>query len=416
MRELRVWLRFSPTERHLVGTLAEDRDGAWFEYAGEFLGAGIEISPLRLPTTLAGLHHHAFKPGVPIPGVFNDARPDGWGLKLLHRAFQERGRPASSISALDELALLGENTMGALNFEPCTGPPHGLGEALELRELARHARRVWDDRVERVLPALIRAAGPSGGARPKALIGLPEGGGPGLCSGEGALPPGWGAWLVKFPTRTDDADVGRRELAWARMAAAAGVEVPEVRVLSLAELGDAFAVRRFDRGPGGQRLHRLSAAGALDVDFRTAMADYEHLLRATALMCRDQRQVAALFRLAAFNVATVNEDDQLKNVAWLMDASGAWRLAPGFDLTYSPRPDGERWTTVAGVGRRVRREDLLRLADRVGLKPATARQALDDVVAAASTVRDALAEAGCTHPVSHAAADAVLAATARLAG
>jgi len=377
----------------------------------------MEISPLRLPRSRSGLIEHRCTLGAPIPGVFNDARPEGWGLKLLHRAFQARGRPPSSVSPLEELAFLGSHTMGALVFEPCTGPPGELDDAVELAALATHAQSVWDDRVQVVLPQLVRAGGPSGGARPKALIGLRADGGPGFRHGEGELPDGWDAWLVKFPTRTDDADVGRREAAWMAMARGAGVDVPAFRVLSLEGVGDAFAVRRFDRLGRGRRLHMLSGAGAMDADFRTPAADYEHLLRATARICDgDQSQVLAMFRLAVFNVTTLNDDDHLKNFAWLVGPDGSWRVAPGFDLTYAPRPYGERWTTVAGAGSSVGREHLLALASNVGVKAATARRVVNEVTAATAEVRDYLANAGCLGPVSEAAAEAVTLATSRVRG
>lgn len=414
MRELRVHLRFSAADTRPVGTLAEEGRRVWFEYDLGYLASGIGISPLRLPPT-PGLIEHRVSAGAPVPGVFNDARPDGWGLKLLHRAFQARGRARSSVSPLDELAYLGDRTMGALVFEPCTGPVGAFDDAVALADLAAHAQRVWDDRVEDVLPALVRAGGPSGGARPKALIGLPTGGGEGVCFGEGELPPGWEAWLVKFPTSADDADVGRREAAWMAMAGAAGVDVPDHRVLALAGVGDAFAVRRFDRPGAGLRRHMLSGAGALDADFRTAAADYTHLLRATERICQgDQSQVIAAFRLAAFNVVSMNEDDHLKNFAWLLDERGEWRLAPGFDLTYAPRPQGERATTVCGAARDIGRAQLLELAANVGIKRLVARRVLDEVRAAVSEVGAFLEAAGCAGPVSRAAAADVRAAVGRI--
>lgn len=417
MRELKVSLRFSPEDTREVGVLAEDGRRVWFEFSPGFAAGGLEISPLRLPLARTGLIEHRVSAGAPIPGVFNDARPDGWGLKLLHRAFQGRGRAASSVSPLEELAFLGARTMGALIFEPCTGPSGELDDAVELAALAAHAQTVWDDRVQVVLPELLRAGGPSGGARPKALIGLRADGGPGVCFGEGELADGWEAWLVKFPTRVDDADAGRREAAWMAMARAAGVDVPAFRVLHLDGVGDAFAVRRFDRPVGARRLHVLSAAGALDADFRAPVADYEHLLRATLHICQgDLGQVMAMYRLAVFNVAAVNEDDHLKNVAWLLTPDGVWRVAPGFDLTYAPRPYGERWTTVAGVGREVGRSQLLALAERVGIRAGAAERTLHEVTAATGRVGAWLQEAGCSGAVSRAAMTAVERATARVAG
>ena len=412
MKELRVSLRFAPDDVRPVGTLAEDGRRLWFEFATD----PPDISPYALPPAPGALIEHRPKPGVPIPGVFADARPDGWGLKLLHRAFQRAGRPPSSVSALDELAYLGDRTMGALTFEPATGPEGGFAESVELGHLADHARRVYDDEVTDVLPALVRAGGSSGGARPKALIGLRTDGGPGVVFGEGALPEGWEAWLVKFPTSQDDADVGRRELAWMQMARAAGIEVPACRLLGLGHgVGDAFAVRRFDRPGGERRLHMLSAAGALDVDFRTAVTDYGQLLRLTQFVCGgDQRQVLAMLRLAVFNVATVNDDDHLKNASFLMHPDGSWRLAPGYDLTYAPSPSGQRATTVGGAGQAVARSDIERMADEVGVRRRDVARILDDVLAATADVERHLAEAGATGAVSRAAIAAVREASRRL--
>ena len=416
LRQVTVRLRFAPDDVREVGQLAERGREVWFEYAPSFIAGGLELSPLKLPLR-AGLVQHTISAGAPIPGVFNDARPDGWGLKLLHRMFQTRGRAASAVSPLDELAYLGAHTMGALSFEPTTGPVGDLHDAVELAALAAHAQTVWDDRVVDVLPQLVLAGGPSGGARPKALVGLPADGGPGVVYGEGELPPGFEAWLVKFPMARDDLDVGRRESAWMTMARAAGLDAPEHRILPLKGVGDAFAVRRFDRPGGGQRRHMLSAAGALNADFRTAAADYEHLLRATAFICRnDQAQLLQMFRLAVFNVATVNEDDHLKNFAWIVGPDGRWRLAPAYDLTYAPQPRGERATTVTGAGHNIERAHLLRLAERVGIPARAAARVLDEVTQATLAVKQHLADAGCRGPVSTAAAEAVTLATARLQG
>jgi serine/threonine-protein kinase HipA len=422
VRELSVFLRLSPVDVRTVGTLAEDRGQVWFAYDPAFVAQGVEISPLRLPLVGSGLRAHRVSAGAPIPGVFNDARPEGWGLKLLHRAFAARGRAASSVSPLEELAYLGEHTMGALTFAPVTGPTGVFDDAVSLAGLAAHAQAVWDDRVEEVLPALVRAGGPSGGARPKALVGLRADGAPGVRHGEGALPDGWEAWLVKFPTTTDDRDTGRREQVWLEMAGSAGIEVPTCRTLPLFGVGDAFAVKRFDRAPGGRRFHVLSGAGALDADFRLPAADYAHLLRATLHICDgDMAQVVACFRLAVFNVAAVNQDDHLKNIAWrLGDDDGGtglrWRLAPGFDLTYAPRPYGERWTSVAGEGREVGRAHLLALAEGVGIKPLVARRVIDEVVSATSSVGARLSAAGCESAVSREAVREVTRATERVVG
>ncbi|MCA9569908.1 MAG: HipA N-terminal domain-containing protein, partial [Myxococcales bacterium] len=100
-RELRVSMHLDASTE--VGTLVE-RDGAvLFELDGAFLASGLSLSPYTIPLR-PGLQRHRTKPGVPIPGVFGDSRPDGWGLRLLHRAFAAGGTPRARVTALDELA------------------------------------------------------------------------------------------------------------------------------------------------------------------------------------------------------------------------------------------------------------------------------------------------------------------------
>ena len=43
-----------------------------------------------------------------------------------------------------------------------------------------------------------------------------------------------------------------------------------------------------------------------------------------------------------FNIIARNQDDHVKNIAFLMDKAGQWSLAPAFDVTYSYNPNGDR--------------------------------------------------------------------------
>jgi serine/threonine-protein kinase HipA len=55
--------------------------------------------------------------------------------------------------------------------------------------------------------------------------------------------------------------------------------------------------------------------------------------------------IEQLFKVMVFNVVGRNQDDHTKNVSFVMDAGGVWRIAPAYDLTWSYNPDGE-WTSV----------------------------------------------------------------------
>ncbi len=51
------------------------------------------------------------------------------------------------------------------------------------------------------------------------------------------------------------------------------------------------------------------------------------------------------FRRMAFNIVARNQDDHVKNIAFLMNKQGQWSLAPAFDVTYSYNPSGV-WTAT----------------------------------------------------------------------
>ncbi|MEQ1691782.1 MAG: HipA domain-containing protein, partial [Gemmatimonas sp.] len=51
------------------------------------------------------------------------------------------------------------------------------------------------------------------------------------------------------------------------------------------------------------------------------------------------------FRRMVFNIVARNQDDHVKNIAFLMNKQGEWALAPAFDVSYSFNPSG-RWTAT----------------------------------------------------------------------
>jgi len=104
--------------------------------------------------------------------------------------------------------------------------------------------------------------------------------------------------------------------------------------------------RRFDRLAGGEKLHMQSLGALAHFDFNQAGAyAYE---QAFATLRRLQLPAAAteeLFRRMIFNITARNQDDHVKNIAFLMDRSGTWSLAPAFDMTYNHNPAG-LWTSM----------------------------------------------------------------------
>ena len=99
--------------------------------------------------------------------------------------------------------------------------------------------------------------------------------------------------------------------------------------------------------------------------------------RRLALPASDNEQ---LFRRMTFNVIARNQDDHTKNIAYLMNKTGEWSLAPAFDVIYAYNPSGE-WTsrhqmTINGLSDNFELADLLAVASHYRVHNAS------DIVAA----------------------------------
>lgn len=360
-----------------VGVLAIRGHRVFFEYTASFVAHPLPISPFKLPVR-PGVFEHADHDFAGLFGVFNDSLPDGWGLLLMDREFRKRGLDPTAATPLDRLAYIGTRGMGALTYHPPRdADDRGLG--IDLDAVAQQAERVLEGSAEEVLPALRIAGGSPAGARPKVLVGADEHGR--LVSGTAELPPGYRHFLVKFHAREDPLDTGAVELAYSRMAAAAGLEVPATRLFETSDGTRYFGAERFDR-VGNERLHMHSLSGLLHASHRIPSLDYEGLLRATRALTRDQRQVEEAYRRMAFNVLSHNRDDHVKNFSFLMDCRGEWRLAPAYDLVFSSGPHGEHTMAVAGEARRPRAAHMLSVGETGGVDAPRARQILEEVSAA----------------------------------
>ena len=107
-----------------------------------------------------------------------------------------------------------------------------------------------------------------------------------------------------------------------------------------------FMTKRFDRLDGGEKLHMQSLCGLAHYDFNQAGAyGYEQALQVIRRIGLPMAALEEQFRRMAFNIIARNQDDHVKNMAFLMDKSGQWSLSPAYDMTYSFQPTG-RWTSV----------------------------------------------------------------------
>jgi serine/threonine-protein kinase HipA len=381
-------------ERWPLGTLAESAAGSGqgilFEYSQAAMERGLQLSPMHHPLPRAGSASTAFQ-GVAyahgLPGFIADSLPDGWGMLLMDRALRKLGRDPRSVSVLERLAIVGERAMGALSFEP-SDEDILPAERLELKALAQQVvalqtdHNAGTDKADAQLRHLMQLGGSPQGARPKVLVDFNARTGQ-ISSGlplVGSATP----WLMKFPAESEHREVCAVEELYARVARAGGMEMPKSRSFELGAKHSAFGVERFDRvvlAKGKERsvmrVPIMSMAAYLHADHRLPSLDYETILLATLQITGDQREVAKAFDRCIFNVLMHNRDDHAKNFAFRMNEQGLWKLSPAFDLTYSFGPGGEHSTSVAGHGKSITRENLLRVAKTAGIALKKANEQID---------------------------------------
>ncbi len=366
VKKLIISIRFDEAEMEL-GELVHDSKQIYFKYYPDFIKKGLEISPIKLKLNSA-VNQANDAPFEGLFGVFADSLPDGWGRLLLDRALAAKGVSIGEITPLDRLAFVGSNGMGALIFRP-EMPVESAGEfEIELDEIANATRLILSGAATDVLDELNKLAGSSGGARPKILVGYDPLTGH-LIGNEKVMPLNYEHWLIKFPSSLDAPNIANIEFAYHKMALDAGIEMSESKLFEGKTGLVYFGTKRFDRS-GNNRLHLHSAAGMMHDNFRLSTMDYGHLMDCAFTLEKDVRAYEKILRLATFNVFANNRDDHSKNVSFLLDAKGAWKMAPAYDLTFSYSGHGMHSTMVAGESANPSKKHLMELADYFKIKNA----------------------------------------------
>ena len=369
-----------------------------FAYDAEFREMGIEPSPLMMPV---GVGPYSF-PALPqmsfhgLPGMLSDSVPDKFGNAVIGAWLTSQGRLPDSLTPIERLCYTGIRGMGALEYKPALFQKENEAEEIHVDALAELANEVLKCRksaVAKLVPdmkrysSILKVGSSAGGARAKALIGWNEATGE-VRSGQVALPEGFGYWLIKFDGLTGNGDkegddkwgYGRIEYAYYLMARAAGIEMTECRLWNRRH----FMTRRFDRLPDGGKLHMQTLGAMAHLDFNDPTAySYEQAFRVTRRVVNDARANEQLFRRMAFNVLAWNCDDHVKNISYLMNRRGEWRLAPAYDECYAHNPAGD-WTSrhqmsVNGKRIGITDEDILSCAPFANLRERKARAVLDEI-------------------------------------
>ncbi len=390
-----------------VSLLDQDQVAA-FEYDAAFARSGIPVAPLTMPLSrqvyrFPELSRQTF---LGLPGLLADSLPDKFGNALIDAWLASQGRRPESFNAVERLCYTGQRGMGALEFAPAIGPVTRQATDIAIDRLVALASRVLthrnnlqasfeDQDKAAALRDILRVGTSAGGARAKAVIAwnpdTQE-----VRSGQVKAGDGFEYWLLKFDGVSGNKDkeledprgYGAIEYAYYLMARECGIEISECRLLE--ESGRRhFMTRRFDRLAGGEKLHMQSLCALAHFDFNLAGAySYEQALLVIRQLGLPMEAVEQQFRRMVFNIVARNQDDHVKNIAFLMDKTGQWALSPAFDMTYSYNPAGA-WTanhqmTMNGKREGFTRDDFRACAKAAAMKRGRAEIILGEVQAAVS--------------------------------
>jgi serine/threonine-protein kinase HipA len=364
---------------------------ASFEFDRGFFRYSWDIAPLTMSLSESGEGRIYSFPGIPaetfkgLPGLLSDSLPDKFGQQLINTWLAIHGRPENSMNPVEMLCYIGKRGMGALEFRPATRIERGSSNVLEISELVDLAQLAVkrkgelsadlpEDQKQAILD-IIRVGTSAGGARAKAVIATNKHGT--VRSGKLDAPEGYSHWLIKLDGVTDEQlgdpkGYGRIEYAYHLMAKDCGISMTECRLLE--ENGRAhFMTRRFDRPEHNSKLHMLTLCGISHYDYNNPLAySYEQAFQTMRSIRLPYPDADQLYRRMVFNVIAVNNDDHSKNISFLMDKSGQWRLSPAYDMTYAFKPShkylAQHQLSINGKRSGINYNDLMLVAERMNIK------------------------------------------------
>lgn len=379
----------------------ENTQSAVFEYEPSFERLGLNLSPILMPLSphrpyqFTSISKETF---MGLPGLLTDALPDAYGKALLDRWLATIGR--SFANPVERLCYQGKRSMGALEFEPAQDTFLEKDTKIEIDSLVEIAREALSQKAEldtnlsldrkEALLNIIKVGTSAGGQRAKAVIAFNEKT-QDVRSGQIDAPEGYEHWLLKLDGVTnqelgDPKFYGLIEYAYYLMAKDAGIDMMPCRILQ--ENGRShFMTKRFDRIGGKEKLHMQTLCGIAHYDYKMLRSySYEQAFQVMRQMRLPYIQAEEMFRRMVFNVVARNQDDHTKNISFLMDKNGVWRLSPAYDISWSYNPEGlwtsqhqmsinNKWTDIT-LG------DLLTVASAMNIKrPREIIEKIIDVVA-----------------------------------
>jgi len=375
---------------------------AAFEYDTNFINSGIEISPIRMPLS-GNIYEFPGLSGEPfygMPGLVADSLPDKFGNAVIEQWLMSLGKSLSEFTAIDRLCYTGKRGMGALEYVPASSEIKDIDDTINVKEMVKFAsdilanREAISLRVDNNLTyaQLVQVGSSAGGARAKAVIAWNENTNE-VRSGQTMMGPGYDYWLMKFDNVSKNGDHGLEdkpeytliEYAYYLMAKKAGITMNECRIYE-SEDEHHFMTKRFDR-VDGKKLHMQSLGALTHISYQEPGAcGYELAAMYMKKLGISYKETEQFYRRMVFNCLSVNQDDHVKNISFIMDRTGKWFLSPAYDITFSYNPTN-KWLrahqmTVNGKTQKIGLSDLLEAGNKMGIKIHRCKDIISEVLPA----------------------------------
>lgn len=294
----------------VVGYISQFGQLTVFSYDFDWLKDGFSISPIVLPLS-DKKYVSKNSLGISLHGVFFDCLPDGWGFVLLKKFLRQQDIDLDHVNEVTLLTLLSKNGYGALEFVPTQFLENS--EDIDLVLIEQEISNVLKDIETRYLNYLISKGSSTGGSRPKVYATIDN-----------------EDYIIKFAGPNDPINIGEQEYKINQLAIKCGLNVNKCKLFEV-NGKKVFGAIRFDR-VNKEKIHCISLAGLLDIDFKTTLLDYRHLFQVVSLLCPVDLEEA--YRRLVFNYLIENKDDHPKNFSFYYDEiNKTYRLAPAYDLT-----------------------------------------------------------------------------------
>jgi len=403
--------------RSIAAVSWDDPQGyANFQYMPNFVKSGIELAPLTMPLSdkiynFPALSKETFQG---LPGLLADSVPDKFGQAVIDAWLALTGQPKGSMNPVEKLCYIGMRGMGALEFQPNRGPKRTKSSKVHIDQMVQMASEVLAQRQgvllnlddDKAMQEILAIGTSAGGSRAKAIIAWNEKTNE-VRSGQVKAEPGFTYWILKFDGVSNNKDKGQLadpqgyglvEYAYHKMALEAGITMSECRIFA-ENRRHHFMTKRFDRDDSGEKFHMQTLGGIAHLDYNQPSGNtYEHAFQAMKQLELPMVMVEEQFRRMVFNIVARNQDDHVKNIAYLMRQTGKWELSPAYDVTYACDPSN-RWVNQHQMSMNGKRdgfsiEDFDESAKRISLRRGLAREIVEAVQSAVHKWPIIAAEAG----------------------